>query len=106
MFIRLNDQPDANNLIWVGFGDNLLLREVIIGLRCPQKISNDVEAAVNEYGHSVKFCWAGMRQDAFLLLKLDKPPYWQAKCHRYRAHQNPVIRTAILRVVASMRPRS
>jgi hypothetical protein len=78
MFVQVNDPPDANNLRWVGFGDGLVLKEVIIGVQCPQKTSKEVEAAVNAYGDSVKCCWAGMRQDAFLLVKLDKAPQWQA----------------------------
>jgi hypothetical protein len=72
MFVKLNDPPDANGLHWIDFGQNLVLREVIIGAQCDPKVSEQVEDAVKTYGHSVKCSWAGMRQDAFLLIKLAR----------------------------------
>ena len=78
MFVKLNDPPDANGLHWMDCGPNLVLREVIIGAQCDPKVSEQVEVAVKTYGHSVKCSWAGMRQDAFLLIKLDHRPHWHA----------------------------
>ena len=68
MFVGLNDPPDAKGLRWIEFGPNLVLREIIIG----------AQDAVKACGHSVTFSWAGMRQDAFLLVKQDHPPHWHA----------------------------
>ena len=69
MFVGLNDPPDANGLRWIEFGSNLVLREVIIGAQCHPAVSKLVEAAVGAYGDSVKCSWAGMRRDAFLMVK-------------------------------------
>jgi DUF2971 family protein len=78
MFIRLNDPPDANNLRWVGFGSNIVLKEVIIGAQCHPEVSKGVAAAAIGYGDAVQCSWAGMRTDAFLLVKLHNPPDWHA----------------------------
>jgi hypothetical protein len=76
MFVGLNDPPDAKGLHWIGFGPNLVLKEIIIGAQCLPKDSKEVEDAVKTYEHSVKCSWAGMRRDAFLLVKQDHPPQW------------------------------
>jgi hypothetical protein len=78
MFVGLNDPPDAKGLRWIEFGPNLVLKEVIIGAHCYPKVSKDVQDAVKTCGHSVKCSWAGMRPDAFLLVKQDQPPDWHA----------------------------
>lgn len=78
MFVGLNDPPDPKGHRWIEFGPNLVLTEVIIGSQCHPKVSKEVEDAVKTYGHSVKCSWAGMRPDAFLLVKQDHPPHWHA----------------------------
>jgi hypothetical protein len=79
MFVGLNDPPDANGLRWIDFGPAITLREVIVGSQCDPKISKMVEEAVEPYGDAVKCWWAGMRPDAFLLVKQDRPPWWHAE---------------------------
>jgi hypothetical protein len=79
MFVGLNDPPDANGLRWIEFGPQLILKEVIIGAQCHPHESKMVEDALKPYGDDVKCWWAGMRPDAFLLVKQDHPPYWHAK---------------------------
>jgi len=78
MFVGLNDPPDAKGLRWVESGPNLVLTEVIIGAQCDPKVSEEVEEVVKTFGNSVKCFWAGMRRDAFLLVKQDRPPHWHA----------------------------
>jgi len=78
MFVGLNDPPDANGRNWIEFGSQLVLKEVIIGVNCPPAASMEVKAAVESYGEPVELWWAGMRPDAFLLVKQDHPPDWQA----------------------------
>jgi hypothetical protein len=76
MFVNLIDPPDSNGLNWIEFGPRLVLKEVIIGAQCDQRESKDVEEAVRSHGNGVTCWWAGMRKDAFLLVKHDHPPYW------------------------------
>jgi hypothetical protein len=76
MFVALNDPPDAKGLWWFDFGPNLELKEVIIGSQCHPTVSEKVVEALKPYGDSVKCYWAGMRPDAFLLIRLDRPPDW------------------------------
>jgi hypothetical protein len=78
MFVNLNDPPDAEGLNWIEFGPLLALKEVIIGAQCPPTVSKKVEEAIKPYGDAVKCRWAGMRTDAFLLVKQDHPPHWHA----------------------------
>lgn len=78
MFAGLNDPPDARGLRWFDFGPNLVLNEVIIGAQCSPEMSRRVEETVKPYGDSAKCWWAGMRQDAFLLVKQDNPPHWHS----------------------------
>ena len=78
MFGDLNDPADAKGLNWIEFGPDLVLKEVIIGAQCDPTVSKKIEDAVKPYGDSVKCCWAGMRTDAFLLVKQDHPPHWHA----------------------------
>jgi Protein of unknown function (DUF2971) len=78
MFASLDDPPDSNGLNWMEFGPRLVLKEAIIGAQCPPRVSKDVEEAVRPYGNAVKCWWAGMRPDAFLLVKQDHPPEWHA----------------------------
>jgi hypothetical protein len=78
MFVGLNDPPDAKGLNWIEFGAHLVLKAVIIGAQCHPSVSKEVEEAVKPYGDVVKCWWAGMRPDAFLLVKQDHPPLWHA----------------------------
>jgi len=78
MFVQLNDPPDAMGLRWIDFGPILELKEVIIGAQCSPGDSKIVGDALKPYGDSVKCSWAGMRPDAFLLVRQDHPPNWQA----------------------------
>lgn len=78
LFVALNDPPDANGLNWIEFGPQLVLKEVIIGAQCHPSVSKEVEEAVKPYGDAVGCWWAGMRPDAFLLVKQDHPPHWHA----------------------------
>jgi hypothetical protein len=79
MFAGLDDPPDAQGLHWIDFGPSLALREVIIGAQCHPAVGKKVSKALEPYGDTVK-CWcAGMRTDAFLLVKQAHPPYWHAK---------------------------
>jgi hypothetical protein len=76
MFVQLNDPPDAKGVRWIDFGPNLELKEVIIGAQCSPAISKMVADALKPYGDSVKCSWAGMRPDAFLLVRQHHPPHW------------------------------
>jgi hypothetical protein len=76
MLASLNDPQEANGLNWIDFGPDLVLKEVIIGAQCHPVESKKVEEAVEPYGDTVKCWWAGMRPDAFLLIKQDHPPHW------------------------------
>lgn len=76
MFAQLNDPPDENGLNWIGFGPQIVLREVIIGAQCSPEISQRVQEAVKRFGADVACFWAGMRPDAFLLVKQSHPPDW------------------------------
>jgi hypothetical protein len=78
MFVNLSDPPDAKGLNWIEFGQDLVLKEVIIGAQCDPAVSKEVEEAVKPYGDAVKCWWAGMRTDAFLLVKEGHRPHWQA----------------------------
>ncbi len=82
MFVRLNDPPDEKGLRWMAFGPNLELKEVIIGSQCKPDDSDAVVEALKPYGDSVKCWWAGMRQDAFLLVRLEGEPWWHADARR------------------------
>jgi hypothetical protein len=79
MFLDLNDPPDEKGLNWVEFGPLLVLKEVIIGAQCDPTTSKKVEEAVKPYGDAIRCWWAGMRTDAFLLVKQDHPPHWHEK---------------------------
>ena len=79
MYVGLNDPPDAKGLRWNEFGPNLVLKEIIIGAQCDPAESKVVEDAVKTHGHSVTSSWAGMRRDAFLLVKQDHPQYWHGE---------------------------
>jgi hypothetical protein len=79
MFVNLNDPPDAKGLHWIGIEPPLVLKEVIIGAQCDPTDSKKVEEAVSPYGDAVKCWWAGMRPDAFLLVKQDHPPHWHER---------------------------
>jgi hypothetical protein len=78
MFVDLNDPPDAARLNWIDFGPLLVLKEVIIGAQCHPSESRKVEEALKPYGDAAECWWAGMRPDAFLLVKQDHPPHWHA----------------------------
>jgi hypothetical protein len=78
MFVDLNDPPDAKGLNWIGFGSLLTLKEIIIGAQCHPRVSKKIEEAAESYGEAVTCWWAGMRPDAFLLVKQAHPPHWHA----------------------------
>jgi hypothetical protein len=78
MFVDLNDPPDADGHYWIDFAPPLVLKEVIVGAVCDPRVSMSVEEAVGLYGDAVRCWWAGMRLDAFLLVKQDRPPDWHA----------------------------
>lgn len=75
MFSSLNDPPDAKGLYWLEFGPLLVLKEVIIGVQCDPVHMAKIEEAMKPYGDAVECWWAGMRSDAFRLIKLDRPPF-------------------------------
>jgi Protein of unknown function (DUF2971) len=79
MFAGLTGPPDAKGLNWIEFGPDLVLKEVIIGAQCSPSDSKAIEEAAKPYDEAVKYWWAGMRPDAFLLVKEDHPPYWHAR---------------------------
>jgi hypothetical protein len=79
MFVGLTDPPDEKNLNWINFGAELVLKEVIIGATCDPTTSKKMAAAVEGFGAEVKCWWAGMRADAFLLVKQNHPPEWHAR---------------------------
>jgi hypothetical protein len=79
MFVGLDDPPDSNGLRWANFGPLVELKEVIIGSQADPSVTDDVRQALNPYGDSVRCSWAGMRPDAFLLVKQDHPPHWHSE---------------------------
>jgi hypothetical protein len=78
MFVPLSDPPDEEGFNWIGFGPDLVLKEVIIGAQCDPTVSTELEEAIQPYGEAVKCWWAGMRTDAFLLVKQGHPPHWHS----------------------------
>ncbi len=79
MFVEINDPPDSKGINWIEFGPQLILKEIIIGAQCHPKTSKELEEATKPYGNAVKCWWAGMRKDAFLLVRLERPPDWHAQ---------------------------
>jgi hypothetical protein len=79
MLVGLNDPPDSNGLRWAAFGSLVELKEVIMGSQADPNLTDEVRQALKSYGDSVKCYWAGMRQDAFLLVKQDDPPHWHSE---------------------------
>jgi hypothetical protein len=79
MFVQINDPPDSKGLNWIEFGQQLILKEIIIGAQCLPKTSKELEEAAKPYGNAVKCWWAGMRKDAFLLVRSERPPDWHAE---------------------------
>jgi hypothetical protein len=84
-FVQLNDPPDAKGLRWIDFGPTLEPKEVIIGAQCSPAISKTVADTLKPYGDSVKYSWAGMRPDAFLLA-LPLAPHSLQTNRRLRFH--------------------
>jgi hypothetical protein len=84
MFVRLNDPPDEKGLRWMDFGPNLELKDVIIGSQCKPEDSDAIVEVLEPYGDAVKCWWAGMREDSFLLVRLEGAPWWHADMHRAR----------------------
>lgn len=79
MFVSLDDPPDAEGLRWIEFGPSLEIREIIIGAQCNPAESRRIEEVVGKiFGDSLEVWWAGMRPDAFLLVKENHPPYWHS----------------------------
>ena len=89
MFVQINDPPDPKGLRWMDFGPNLELKEVIMGSQCTPEDSDAVVEALRPYGDSVKCWWAGMRPDAFLLVKQDEPPSWHAEVRKAPTSSKP-----------------
>ena len=79
MFVGLDDPPDSNGLRWANFGPLVEFKEVIIGSQADPSVTDDVRQALNPYGDSIRCSWAGMRPDAFLLVKQDHPPHWHSE---------------------------
>ena len=79
VLVSLNDPPNSKGLRWIEFGPELILKEVIIGAQCSPKMSKELVDATRPYGKTVKCWWAGMRHDAFLLVRLESPPDWHAE---------------------------
>ena len=79
MLVNLSDPPDVQGIHWIEFGPLLMLKEVIIGAQCHPIMSKKIEEAVKPYGDAVECCWAGMRTDAFLLVKQVHPPHWHGQ---------------------------
>lgn len=77
LFVGLNDPPDENKLHWIEFGPQLVLKEVIIGAQCDPTWCEKVVEAVRPFGDRVECSWAGMRSDAFRLVKQKHAPQWQ-----------------------------
>ena len=78
MFVKLNDPPDANNLNWFGFGPDLELKEVIMGLQCSDEDNAAVGEAIKDYKSPPERHWAYMRPDAFALIRKGAPHPWLA----------------------------
>jgi hypothetical protein len=78
MLVSLIDAPDENGLHWFDFGENLLLKEVIVGAQCSPENSRRAAQFRLRYGDTVEFSWAGLRHEAFSLVKNAAPPRWQA----------------------------
>ena len=79
MFVGLDDPPDSNGLRWATFGPLVELKEVIIGSQADPSVTEDIREALMPYGDPVKCWWAGMRADAFLLVKQGHPPHWHSE---------------------------
>ena len=77
MFVGLKDPPDEKGRYWFGFGENLNLKEVIVGAQCSRDDSRRVMEVRQRYTDAVEFSWAGLRHDAFALVKKNSPPEWQ-----------------------------
>jgi hypothetical protein len=89
VFVGLNDPPDSNGLRWAEFGPLLELREVIIGAQAGPALGAQVREALQRYGDGVRCYWAGMRHDAFLLVREDHPPRWHDDLKVERPIQSP-----------------
>ena len=74
VFVQINDPPDENGMHWFPFGDDLSLKEVIVGAQCSPEDSKEVTRVRLLYPDTVEFCWAGLKQDAFGLLRIAFPP--------------------------------
>jgi hypothetical protein len=62
--------PDEKGLFWFDFGPDLQLREVIIGAQCRTEDANEACVVLKKgYSDQIKFTWANMRSDAFLLVR-------------------------------------
>ncbi|WP_198137594.1 DUF2971 domain-containing protein [Terriglobus sp. TAA 43] len=78
LFVDLHDPPDEKGLHWMEFGSSFVLKEVIVGAQCHPDDSKKVQEATKPYGDAVEFWWAGMRPDAFLIVKQNQPPWWHS----------------------------
>jgi hypothetical protein len=78
MFVRISDPPDENGLQWFDFGPDLDLKEVIIGVQCSQADNRATRDLIQSNPSAPRCYWAGMRKDAFALVRLEEPPPWRA----------------------------
>jgi hypothetical protein len=68
IFIGLNRPAGCEGLNWIDFGPKLVLKKVIIGAQCDPRTSQEPEERVKSFGNAVKWWWAGMLPDVFLLV--------------------------------------
>jgi hypothetical protein len=73
IFVALHDPPDEKGLLWFEFGENLQLKEVIIGAQCRAEDSAAVAEALASYSEHIDCSFAYMRADAFLLVRSPAP---------------------------------
>jgi hypothetical protein len=78
VFVKLNDPPDENGLLWFDFGPNLQLREVVMGVNFLPAHNTLVQQTIVNYEDPPKLYWAAMKKDAFVLTRLEEAPDWEA----------------------------
>ena len=72
IFVQMNDPPDENGRNWIPFGENLELKEVIVGAVASPEDSRKAIEICKEHPN-VECAWACMRKDAFSLVGLNSP---------------------------------
>lgn len=79
MFVNLDDPLMLRDYDGWTLARPWSFREVLIGVQCSPQDSDAVIEAVKPWGDSVKCWWAGMRPDAFLLVRRESAPLWQTQ---------------------------